>query len=56
MNDNKNKNEQAECQTCKKIREEYNGFGPSHNGSRNCRSGSIASGGNVAHCACGTCF
>lgn len=31
-------------------------FGPSRNGSRNCRSGSIASGGKSAYCTCDTCF
>lgn len=29
---------------------------PSHNGFYMCRSGSIASGGNQAHCTCDTCF
>jgi hypothetical protein len=32
------------------------GFGPGHNGSSSCESGSIASGGNKAHCTCDTCF
>ena len=32
------------------------GFRPSHNGSRFCKSGSIASGGNRAHCSCDVCF
>ena len=27
-----------------------------HNGSRYCESGSIASGGNKAHCTCDVCF
>ena len=31
-------------------------FKPSHDGSRNCESGSIASGGNRAHCSCDACF
>ena len=31
-------------------------FGPSHNGSRNCESGSIESGGKRSHCTCDTCF
>ena len=29
---------------------------PSHNGSRRCESGSIASGGTKAHCSCDLCF
>lgn len=29
---------------------------PGHNGSRRCRSGSIASGGTRAHCTCNLCF
>ncbi len=49
-------NDKAECQECKYIREKYHGFGPSHDGSRGCESGSIASGGNNAHCTCDTCF
>ncbi len=40
------------CPTCAK----YKGFGPSHNGSRHCESGSIASGGDKAHCTCDFCF
>ena len=31
-------------------------FGPSKNGSARCESGSIASGGNKAHCSCDICF
>ncbi len=30
--------------------------GPSHNGSRMCKSGSIASGGTRAHCSCDYCY
>ena len=30
--------------------------GPSHDGSRMCKSGSIASGGTRAHCACDYCY
>lgn len=30
--------------------------GPSHDGSRRCESGSIASGGTRAHCTCDACF
>jgi hypothetical protein len=44
----------AECRTCQEIAK--TGFGPSHNGSSRCQSGSIASGGTHAHCACDTCF
>ena len=44
-----------DCPTCKLVEQEK-GFGPSHEGSRACRSGSIASGGNYPHCACDTCF
>ena len=40
-----------DCELCKR-----GGPGPSHNGSPNCRSGSPASGGRHAHCACDTCF
>lgn len=44
------------CITCAEIRDKYDGFGPSHNGSAMCGSGSIASGGTVAHCTCDRCF
>jgi hypothetical protein len=44
------------CPTCKYIREECGGFGPRHDGSPNCESGSIASGGKVEHCSCSICF
>jgi hypothetical protein len=30
--------------------------GPSHQGSKHCRSGSLASGGSKAHCACDACY
>jgi hypothetical protein len=40
------------CQRCKVA----GGAGPSHNGSAGCRSGSIAAGGNRAHCSCDTCY
>lgn len=43
----------AYCRTCASVAREG---GPSHNGSHLCRSGSIASGGTVAHCACNVCF
>lgn len=42
------------CVTCAEIGE--GGFGPSHDGSRRCESGSIASGGTHTHCSCGICF
>ncbi len=41
----------AECEEGKK----YEIF-PDHRGSRYCRSGSLASGGDRAHCTCDTCF
>ena len=41
------------CPTCAEIGK---GHGPSHEGSKNCESGSIASGGRHAHCACDRCF
>ena len=44
----------ADCGTCRAVKEEH--FGPSHNGSLRCESGSIASGGTRAHCTCSTCF
>jgi hypothetical protein len=46
----------ADCSECELIRTKYRGFGPSHNGSRSCESGSIASGGDRTHCSCDTCF
>lgn len=49
-------NDKAECQECKDIRDKYRGFGPRHEGSRSCESGSIASGGTKTHCTCDTCF
>lgn len=44
----------TDCRLCRAIAEE--GFGPSHNGSKRCESGSIASGGDKSHCSCDTCF
>lgn len=41
------------CATCEQIGD---GFGPSHDGSPRCESGSLASGGTHAHCTCDTCF
>jgi hypothetical protein len=43
------------CPTCEYIKK-HDGFGPRHNGSSECESGSIASGGENAHCTCDTCF
>lgn len=40
-----------ECPGCLET-----GMRPSHNGSRSCESGSLASGGKNAHCTCDTCF
>lgn len=40
------------CATCDSPEE----MKPSHDGSPNCESGSIASGGTRAHCTCDTCF
>ena len=39
------------CSICQRS-----GMKPSHNGSKNCESGSIASGGNKSHCSCDVCF
>jgi len=44
------------CPTCEEIRTKYKGFGPRHDGSPHCESGSIASGGQNAHCSCDFCF
>lgn len=44
------------CSTCTLIRDEFKGFGPSHNGRKSCESGSIAAGGTHDHCSCDTCF
>jgi hypothetical protein len=46
----------TDCRTCRDIAEIYAGFGPTHNGSPNCKNGSIASGGIRVHCTCDTCF
>ncbi len=42
------------CKMCDDVKAE--GIGPSHDGSRACRCGSIASGGDRAHCTCRACF
>lgn len=41
------------CPECAEI---GGGMGPSHDGSKLCESGSIASGGTRAHCTCDVCF
>ncbi len=41
---------------CRQCMEIGTGMGPSHNGSKGCESGSIASGGKNAHCTCDVCF
>lgn len=46
---------EASCPTCRRVATE-GGLAPSHDGSPRCQSGSIASGGDYAHCSCGTCF
>ncbi len=43
------------CGTCENIKKD-GGFGPRHDGSTLCESGSIASGGERSHCSCDTCF
>lgn len=43
----------AMCSQCRGIGK---GIGPSHDGSKGCESGSIASGGNRTHCTCDVCF
>ena len=42
------------CQTCLEVAD--TDFGPSHDGSLHCESGSIASGGQKLHCTCDLCF
>jgi len=44
-----------DCNLCQAIHA-GGGFGPSHDGSTHCESGSLASGGTHAHCTCDTCF
>ena len=43
--------EKAGCTQCQQT-----GMQPSHFGSERCESGSLASGGETAHCSCDTCF
>ena len=47
--------EHPNCVECNRILDD-GGFGPTHDGSRMCKSGSIASGGTKAHCNCERCF
>ena len=42
------------CPGC--IRRKTDQMEPSHEGSKRCESGSIASGGKRAHCTCGVCY
>jgi hypothetical protein len=42
------------CFTCANILP--GSLAPTHNGSKRCQSGSIASGGDNAHCSCDICF
>ena len=42
------------CEAC--LEGADNNFGPPHDGSTSCESGSIASGGTEAHCVCHVCF
>ena len=44
----------ATCKTCTAYKDEA--MCPRHDGSANCQSGSIASGGHRSHCTCDTCF
>ncbi len=44
----------ARCVQCERNKNGDNG--PSHDGSVRCESGSIASGGDRAHCTCDVCF
>lgn len=41
---------------CELCREHEGLMCPSHCGSKDCESGSLASGGTVRHCTCDTCF
>lgn len=42
-----------DCPTCKQIGD---GFGPSHNGHKGCKSGAPIEGGTNTHCSCDHCF
>jgi len=46
--------EQDACPGCVRIREGK--MEPTHDGSKGCESGSIASGGAKVHCSCDVCF
>jgi len=43
--------DKEQCSLC-----EDDSYLPTHNGSKMCESGSIASGGNKSHCTCSMCF
>ena len=43
-----------DCESCRNNLR--GGIAPTHNGSKGCESGSIASGGKNAHCTCDVCF
>jgi len=49
--DKESREKYDKCPTCQKQE-----FGPSHDGSSRCESGSVASGGNKSHCSCDVCF
>lgn len=44
------------CPECAAQHATGDTFAPSHDGSRHCRSGSLASGGKRSHCSCDACF
>ncbi len=44
------------CPLCLEAARTPGWFGPSHEGSVRCESGSVASGGHRRHCACSVCF
>lgn len=46
-------NKKPKCKICENYK---TGMKPIHKGSKNCKSGSIASGGKRAHCTCDICF
>jgi hypothetical protein len=46
----------AACLSCQEMAAGTVTFGPSHYGSRYCRSGALASGGLNTHCSCSVCF
>ncbi len=47
----------ADCSTCQRYAsQDPLAWGPSHDGSKACEAGSIAAGGDRAHCSCAECF